>query len=672
MTNVEISFAGSSDLLGTGANFSTINVRSLTFLVVDDIAANPVAGESFNITGQIISDNGSGLEQVDGTVLPANILFEINGESLGFTVSGGVVGLDGYWNASILLSPNFAAGNHTLSATYIPAVNFYLGSNTTSLFDSRGFTEIRFIEPALDLQGQPSLNDRVERGNDVDIEVLLIDNTGQPVAGALITITLNGTDITAVITTADNGTASGSLTTPANMTVGPKDVNAIYTGTPGTTGLLGSESNSSFVVLAQTEIVILEYPEGLVAGDYLTVNGSLLDDLGNSLTILDIPSAAVVHLMIDDISVASIETDPTTGQFSLGYPLPEEISAGAHTITVEFYGGRDWVDPIGVGEPSNPEYYLPSTASVPFNISVPTKISLITAGGDVNREDVMTIEGLLLDLVDNPLPDLTIEVWLDGNFMTNVQTDENGVFTAVYPVPADSALGPVLLEIKFNGTSFYLPSYTNATWNIFSHIVLSIDIPETVAVGQNVTITGTIADNQLVPIPNHQVELVVEGITIALLTTDSSGVYSYDWTVSDLFEFGNRTITAYSGSQGYYRSNSTNTTFFLAHRADLTVSFDSDSQVTRGELWELSGRLFDIDSLTNEGLEGEVLEIYLDGSLVATTQTTANGEWDAIIFATQDLARGLHEIQIVFPGTYSHIGTDELVVGYVWGCADCY
>ena len=168
------------------------------------------------------------------------------------------------------------------------------------------------------------------------------------------------------------------------------------------------------------------------------------------------------------------------------------------------------------------------------------------------------------------------------------------------------------------------------------------------------------------PIPNHQVELVVEGITIALLTTDSSGVYSYDWTVSDLFEFGNRTITAYSGSQGYYRSNSTNTTFFLAHRADLTVSFDSDSQVTRGELWELSGRLFDIDSLTNEGLEGEVLEIYLDGSLVATTQTTANGEWDAIIFATQDLARGLHEIQIVFPGTYSHIGTDELVVGYVW------
>ena len=59
---------------GSEANFSTINVRSLTFLVVDDITANPVAGELFNISGQITSDNGSGLEQVDGTVLPANIL----------------------------------------------------------------------------------------------------------------------------------------------------------------------------------------------------------------------------------------------------------------------------------------------------------------------------------------------------------------------------------------------------------------------------------------------------------------------------------------------------------------------------------------------------------------------------------------------------------------------
>ena len=95
----------------------------------------------------------------------------------------------------------------------------------------------------------------------------------------------------------------------------------IFTGTPGTTGLLGSESNSSFVVLAQTNITITEYPESLVAGDYLTVNGTLLDDLGQSLEILGVASSAVVHLMVDDVSVASIETDALTGQFSLGLSI---------------------------------------------------------------------------------------------------------------------------------------------------------------------------------------------------------------------------------------------------------------------------------------------------------------------------------------------------------------
>ena len=666
ITTVDVIFAGSSDLLSTSANFSTINVRSLTFLIIDDIIDNPIAGDQFNISGRVTSDNGSGLEQVDGSLLPANILFDINDESIGFTVSGGFVTAGGYWNASIQLSPNFAAGNNTIEAAYIPAINFYLGSNSTTQFDTRGFTEIRFIEPALDIQGQPTLNDRVERGNDIDVKVLLIDNTGLPVEGQLITITLTGTQITTILTTAENGTAFGTIPIPANMSVGEKSVNAIFTGTPGTTGLLGSESNSTFVVLASTQVAITDYPISLVAGDYILVNGTLLDDLGQQLAIQGIPSSAVVHLMIDDESVASVETNSSTGEFSLGYMLPDDITAGSHTITVEFFGGRDWVDPIGVGEPSNPEYYLPSVSSVLFNVSVPTKISLITQGGDVNREEIMVIEGLLLDLVDNPLNELTVEVWLDGEFMTNVTTDSAGLFTAIYPVPADAELGPVLLEIRFSGSQFYLPSDANGTWNIFSHILLDLSIPETLAVGQNVSITGSVADNQLSPIPNHQVELIIEGITIASIITDENGDFSYNWFVTDLFDFGNRTLTAYSGSQGYYRANSTNTTFFLAHRADITASFDTKSQVTRGDIWEISGRLFDIDSLTNEGLEDEDLEIYLDGELVATTTTGTNGDWNVVILATQDLARGQHQFDVVFEGTYSHIGTNQELSAFVW------
>ncbi|MGB1766240.1 MAG: hypothetical protein ACPHJE_02540, partial [Poseidonia sp.] len=100
--------------------------------------ANPVAGTSFNISGQITSDNGSGLVQRDNSVLPnANVLFSINGQPTGFTATGGAVGVDGYWNATIRLAETFAAGTHVMEATYIPNINFYVGSDNNTTFDSR-------------------------------------------------------------------------------------------------------------------------------------------------------------------------------------------------------------------------------------------------------------------------------------------------------------------------------------------------------------------------------------------------------------------------------------------------------------------------------------------------------------------------------------------------------
>ena len=47
-------------------------------------------------------------------------------------------------------------------------------------------------------------------------------------------------------------------------------------------------------------------------------------------------------------------------------------------------------------------------------------------------------------------------------------------------------------------------------------------------------------DNQLTGIPNHEVQLVVEGIVINTLPTDANGDFTYEWVVPDIFDFGNR------------------------------------------------------------------------------------------------------------------------------------
>ncbi|DAC22766.1 MAG TPA: hypothetical protein D7H91_01960, partial [Candidatus Poseidoniales archaeon] len=450
------------------------------------------------------------------------------------------------------------------------------------------------------------------------------------------------------------------------MTVGPTGIHASYAGVAGTTGIVGTNASSRFVVLGQTDLVISEAPTVLVAGDTLVVNGTLLDDLGLVLQSNGLPSTAIVHLLLDGVPVASVETDNLTGAYTFAYTLPENTAAGPHQIGVEFRGGREWVDPVGFGDTNNPEYYMPSSATVEFNVSVPTKILLLTASGDADRETTMTIQGRLLDVVDNPLSNMTIEIWLGGQWLTNTTTDETGEFSAVHPVPSDAPLGPVTLETRFTGTVAYLPSNASGLWEIFSPVLVTVDISSPVAVNQTVSISGSVVDNQLVGIADHDVQLVVEGILIATLTTDSTGNFAFDWLVPDIFDFGNQTLVAEVAPQGYYRAGEGNATFFLSHRSWVTLLFEDGIDATRGDTWEISGRLYDFDTVDRDGLVGFELLVKLDGNTLFTTTTGADGAWSATVPATMDLERGEHTITVLFEGTQAHLPADAENSVRVW------
>ena len=59
LITISIMYNGTTDLLPSQRNLSTVTIRSTTVMVVDPITDNPVAGESFVVTGSISSDNGS-------------------------------------------------------------------------------------------------------------------------------------------------------------------------------------------------------------------------------------------------------------------------------------------------------------------------------------------------------------------------------------------------------------------------------------------------------------------------------------------------------------------------------------------------------------------------------------------------------------------------------------
>ena len=665
LITIGLYYNGSFDLLPSQRNVSTVTVRSITIMVVDPIVANPVAGESFSITGTVESDNGSALQLRNGDPLTANVLFTIDGNATGFTLTNGQILANGSWTADITLSSAFRAGSHIAEAQFIPSVNYYSGSSANQSFDSRGYTILTFVKPALDGANQPSLNDRTNRGDNVNARLQLIDNTGAAVVGVQITVNINGTQVSTVSSTDAFGVIDVNLTVPTDVEVGFHNLDANFSGTPGTTGLVGDTATVEFVVLGETVVDITESSQSITAGETLLVNGTLLDDLDLVLRKNGNNSIAIVYLLIDGVPVSSVQTSDTDGSFAFVWNSPTSISAGDHTISVSFAGGRDWVDPIGEGDSANPDFYLPSTDSVNFTVAVPTKILLLTPSGQVDREEVLTIQGRLLDIVDNPLENQIIEIWLGGEFLTNVTTTSDGSFTAIHPVPADAALGPVLMETRFTGSTGYLPSQNSGTWNIYSQIVVQVNVDSPLAVEQLTTIDGFVGDNQLNPLENMSVLLTVENIAIGNATTDSNGNFSFTWQVPNIFADGNNTVIANVPAQGYYRAGQGNTTFFLAHRSEMSVS-TSESDVTRTDFWEITGSLYDIDTALNDGLAGETISIYLGDEIVATVVTSLSGEFSTSIRAQSSYSRGDHVMRFEFSGSPGHLPTSTNVTVTVW------
>ena len=185
------------------------------------------------------------------------------------------------------------------------------------------------------------------------------------------------------------------------------------------------------------------------------------------------------------------------------------------------------------------------------------------------------------------------------------------------------------------------------------------------AVNETVTITGSVVDNQLVGIGNHQVQLVVEGIVINSLTTDENGDFTFDWVV----------LTSSTSATARWWQKSPRRATTEAERATYVLPFpplvghllfEDGIDATRGDTWELNGRLYDFDTVDRDGLVGFELQVQLDGNTLFTTTTGADGAWSATVPATMDLARGQHTITVVFEGTQAHLAAEAESSVRVW------
>lgn len=648
--SVMLMFNGSNGTESLHSSFTFINtiiVRSPTSISFNPITANPAAGEFIDVSGNLTSSNGSGIVDRSGNPLSPSLTFVIDGIATGFSVTGGSVDSNGSWSARIFLDMSFPRGTHNISATYTPTVNYYSSSSSNGTFDSRGFSMISILNPS-DLDPDA----RTIRGDPFDLNISIMDNAGEVVENAEVKVLVDGLEEWVGFTDID-GMINTSLTTDPNRAPGPMTVTAVFEGINGTTGLLGDQTWTRIVILAPTVIEVTGISGTSVAGDEVTFTGTLLDEHGMPLLNDGSPNGGVLHLAIDEIDVGPIYIDlsnATSGIWEITYDLPLDMDYGQHTFSIDFLGGFTWVDPMGQGDSLNPEYYLSSTLTLPFNVTQTSQVILTTPQGEIDRNELLLIEGLLTDGAGRPLSNRNLDAYMNGLLLTSLNVDENGSFSLFFPVPSDMALGPREVTIVFSGEEFIIGSNSTTIFTVFSPTVVSIIDPEPVAVGDVLNLRGSVRDN--LPdgwLANHSLQIFIDGILIGTTTTEENGSWHHSWVVSEFLDVGIHPLTVISPDQGYYRQSSVNTNLTIAYHTTINLNVEN-SVATRGGMWNFSGRLYDSDSPGSPGLENRNVSFLLDGDEIIVVKTGLDGTFSFSHELGYSISRGAHQVSVVYYG----------------------
>ena len=654
LVNITLFFNGSEDLHAGVHILNTITVRSSTSLSIDAIIANPLPGEDFNISGSLTSSNGSGLTDRIGNPLNPTITFSIDGSTGTFVVNQVSFQSDGTWMAQLRLETSFPRGLHGLEVTFTPQVTYYTSAVGTSTFESRGFSLLSIDSPT-DLDP----DSRTVRGNSLDIEMSLIDNSGDPVTSASIILDIDNSTVWSG-SSDSNGEASASILVRPDRDPGPMTVTATFSGINGSIGLLGDQTWTRVIVLAPTDLKIENTTSPSIAGNSVTFSGNLLDEISQPLYDQGDFRGGLVHLYIDGVDMGpsySAVSNASNGYWSITYQIPADMSFGPHTARVDFLGGFSWVDPMGQGDSINPEYYLPSSDSVEFNVTQTSQVVISTSPMEVDRSDVVVIEGSLTDGVGRDLPNRDLLITLNGNYFSSIGVNENGSFSGLIPIAPNMDLGPLAVSIIFEGEEFILPSNSSVVFTVFSPVFITLDEPNPVAVGDVMIISGTAKDNLDGGwISDLTIEVFVDGILVGVTASSEDGSWSLQWVVPETMDVGNHSISAVSPSQGFYRQGIVESVFTVSYHTSISLQVEERFS-TRGSQWNFSGRLFESDTGFEQGLGGRRITVMLDNSTVGELTTEEGGIFTYVHRVQFSISRGAHNISFLFDGEFLFLST---------------
>ena len=433
-------------------------------------------------------------------------------------------------------------------------------------------------------------------GDNANIEGQLVDDEGNPIADAPITVTVDGKDYPT--TTDENG--NYEVLVPVDK-VGELPVNVAFAGDDTYNPV---NVYSSVLVEPVDAVVNVEVPENATVNKPVNITGSVTDEEGNPL-----PNVPV------NVTVNG-KTYPTTTDENGTFKVPvDNIVPGTNNVTVTAGNENTTAQPV------NTEF----TATINTNITIdPIDDTLV-------GENV-TISGTLTDEEQNPVKDALVTVTVNG-FSKTVKTDEQGKYNVPWPT---NNVGKEQVSVEYLGNDKYNSVKADETFNVIKNEgTNSITVPSDAKVGEPASIKGKLTDKNGKAVPNMPVNVTVNNKTYKTIT-DADG--NYEIEANNVIE-GQNNVTVTSGNDKIDVEDVSST--FDARRKDASLTVNPIAKAKVGDNVTITGKLVDEQNnpITNAPVKVTV------NNKTYTVVTDEEGNYEITV---PNVVEGLNKVNVTY------------------------
>ena len=453
------------------------------------------------------------------------------------------------------------------------------------------------------------------RGSTVWFNGSILDDRGQPVEDIEVNIFWDG-DYLRYVTGDENGSFSFICESEweCSDTDHPVGVIPVELDFGGFGYYLPSNYISNYTIWGSTSIEILEFTDSVIAGNNVSFNGFIKNDL-------EVPLDREIKILWNGITRTTVQS--VNGEFEGSFKLPYDTMVGNHSLTAKV----------------EDENYLRESSDV-VDVFVQRETELITQWLGGYRNQTTSVSGYLRDAAGMGLSNLELEFYFNGNYIGNVTTQNLGIYTFDYLVPFDTSLGNHKIEVIFSGSYFYVESSNVVSSEILSTTSFEFDEIE-VFRNKEFFLTSYLYDDLANPMVNQHVNLTFNGKRYHL-QTDAEGLVEQNITLAPNYALGNYVAKwDYSGFEYYLPTFSEQEVRVVA---STNIILSSDSEVIVGETFSFNGTLKDDMGNPLKAM----LSFSFDGNIIETIESNSNGYFENSYLVPEESVAGPNTIMVTY------------------------